>query len=310
MPYYLSSEEEQAVIRPRPMHDFVETAYIKSLTRRALNYLKIGIPVHFRGPTGTGKTTLALHVAGKLKRPAVLLHGDDEYKTSDLIGGEHGYRYRYLRDNFIASVLKVEQDMDKRWMDNRLTIACKNGYTLIYDEFTRSRPEANNMLLSILQEKVMDLPIQRQGQESHYLKVHPNFCAIFTSNPEEYAGTHKAQDALRDRMITMDLDQLDRETEVAITQAKSGLPKGDAEKVVDIVRGMRTGNPCEFPPTVRSCIALAKALVANKGELSSGNPMLRELAQDILVSHTTRSPWSAQRKEIEKMVQKLIKKYC
>ncbi|MFH1392339.1 MAG: gas vesicle protein GvpN [bacterium] len=310
MSYYLSSEEEQAVIRPRPMPDFVETAYIKQLTQRALNYLKIGMPVHFRGPTGTGKTTLALHVAGKLKRPAVLLHGDEEYKTSDLIGGEHGYRYRYLRDNFIASVLKVEQDMQKHWMDNRLTIACKNGYALIYDEFTRSRPEANNVLLSILQEKVMDLPTQRQGEEHYYLKVHPNFCAIFTSNPEEYAGTHKAQDALRDRMITMDLEYFDRETEVAITQAKSGLPKQDAEKIVDIVRGMRTGNPCEFPPTVRSCIALAKALIVNKGELCSRNPVFQELAQDILVSQTTRSPWSARRKEIEKMVRKLIKKYC
>lgn len=310
MPYYLSSEEEQAIIRPRPMRDFVETSYIKDLTRRALNYLKIGLPVHLRGPTGTGKTTLAMHIAGKLKRPAVLLHGDEEYKTSDLIGGEHGYRYRYLRDNFIASVLKVEQDMHKQWMDNRLTIACKNGYILIYDEFTRSRPEANNVLLSILQEKVMDLPSQRQGEEHHYLKVNPNFSAIFTSNPEEYAGTHKTQDALRDRMITIDLDYFDRETEVAITEAKSGLPREDVEKIVDIVRSMRTGNPCEFPPTVRSCIALAKALVVNKGQLSSDNQVFKELARDILVSQTTRSPWSSQRKEIEEMVKNLIKQYC
>ncbi|MBU4512830.1 AAA family ATPase, partial [Patescibacteria group bacterium] len=83
---YLSPEEEQAIIEPRHMADFVETPYIKRLARRALSYLKVGIPVHFRGPTGTGKTTLALHVASKIGRPAVLLHGDDEYKTSDLIG--------------------------------------------------------------------------------------------------------------------------------------------------------------------------------------------------------------------------------
>jgi len=203
---YLSPEEEQAIIEPRPMADFVETPYIRRLTRRALGYLKVGIPVHFRGPTGTGKTTLALHVASKVGRPAVLLHGDDEYKTSDLVGGEHGFRYRYLRDNFIHSVLKVEQDMYKRWMDNRLTIACRDGFTLVYDEFTRSRPEANNILLSVLQEKIMDLPIERNGEERHYLKVHPNFCAIFTSNPEEFAGTQKAQDALRDRMVTIELD--------------------------------------------------------------------------------------------------------
>ncbi|MEW6407890.1 MAG: gas vesicle protein GvpN [Patescibacteria group bacterium] len=307
---YLSPEEEQAVIEPRPTTDFVETYYIKRLTHRALSYLKIGIPVHFRGPTGTGKTTLALHVASKIGRPAVLLHGDEEYKTSDLVGGEHGFRYRYLRDNFIASVLKIEQDMYKRWMDNRLTLACKHGFTLIYDEFTRSRPEANNILLSILQEKVMDLPSQREGEETHYLKVHPNFCAIFTSNPEEYAGTHKAQDALRDRMVTMDLGYFDRKTEVAITQTKSGLPKEEAEKIVEIIRGMRKSNPCEFPPTVRSCITLAKALVVSKGKVLASDSVFRELAQDILVSQTTRSPWSLRRKEIEKLVEDLIKKYC
>ncbi len=307
---YLSPEEEQAVIDPQPMADFVETSYIKHLTRRALNYLKAGIPVHFRGPTGTGKTTLALHVASIIGRPAVLLHGDDEYKTSDLVGGEHGFRYHYLRDNFIASVLKVEQDMRKHWMDNRLTLACKHGFTMIYDEFTRSKPEANNILLSILQEKVMDLPTQRQGEESCYLKVHPNFCAIFTSNPEEYAGTHKTQDALRDRMVTMDLDYFDRNTEVAITQTKSGLSKEDCGKVVDVVRGMRKSNPCEFPPTVRSCIILAKALAVNKGEVLANNAVFRKLSQDILVSQATRSPWSPRRKEIESLVGELITKYC
>ncbi|MBU2577370.1 gas vesicle protein GvpN [Patescibacteria group bacterium] len=292
------------------MADFVETPYIKRLTRRALGYLKIGIPVHFRGPTGTGKTTLALHVASKVGKPAVLISGDEEYKTSDLVGGEHGFRYRYLRDNFISSVLKIEQDMSKRWVDNRLTIACKNGFTLIYDEFTRSRPEANNVLLSILQEKVMGLPAEREGEESHYLKVHPDFCAIFTSNPEEYAGTHKAQDALRDRMVTMDLSYFDQKTEVAITQKKSGLSKEDAGKIVNVVRAMRRKNPCEFPPTIRSCITLAQSLKSNKGKVSVTDPIFRELAQDILVSQTTRSPWSPRQKEVKELVEDLIKKYC
>ncbi|MDP2934440.1 MAG: gas vesicle protein GvpN [bacterium] len=307
---YLSPEEEQAIIEPKPMADFVETPYIKKLACRALNYLKAGIPIHFRGPTGTGKTTLALHVASKIGRPTVLLHGDDEYKTSDLVGGEHGYRYRYLKDNFIATVLKVEQDMYKRWMDNRLTIACRYGFTLVYDEFTRSKPEANNILLSILQEKIMDLPSERNGEERHHLRVHPKFCAIFTSNPEEYAGTHKAQDALRDRMVTIDVDYFDRKTEIGITQAKSGLIEKDATKIVDIVRGLRRNNPCEFMPTIRSCITLAKTVGISGGKVSAEDKVFRELAQDILVSQTTRSPWSPHRKEIKKLVEDLIEKYC
>ena len=218
-------DEMTTVLEPSPLPDFVETSYVKDLTNRALCYIEAGFPVHLRGPSGTGKTTLAMHMASKIERPVVMIHGDEEFSTSDLVGGEHGYRIRKVVDRFISRVLKTEEDMVKRWVDNRLTVACKYGFTLVYDEFTRSRPEANNILLSILQEKMMDLPVARDGEEP-YLKVHPNFTAIFTSNPEEYAGVHRSQDALRDRMITMDLDHFDYETEVAVTQAKSKLSKG------------------------------------------------------------------------------------
>ncbi|MBU3965743.1 gas vesicle protein GvpN [Patescibacteria group bacterium] len=307
---YLSSDEEQAIIEPRPVAGFVETSYIKDISKRALNYIKSGFPVHLRGVSGTGKTTLALHLAQKIGRPAVLIHGDEEYSTSDLIGGEHGYRYKYLRDNFIASVLKKEENFSKQWMDNRLTIAVKNGFTLIYDEFTRSRPEANNTLLSILQEGVMDLPMARQGQESYYLKAHPQFVAIFTSNPEEYAGTNKAQDALRDRMVTMDLRHFDRNTEIAITQAKSGLDKKDAEKIVNIVRALRDSREYEFAPTVRGSIMLAKSLKTNGVAVSASSRLFRQLAQDILASETSRLGSQDHHTKVRKIVGKLITQYC
>ncbi|MBU4368991.1 gas vesicle protein GvpN [Patescibacteria group bacterium] len=307
---YLSSDEEQAIIEPRPVAGFVETSYIKDISKRALNYVKAGFPVHLRGASGTGKTTLALHLAQKIGRPAVLIHGDEEYSTSDLIGGEHGYRYKYLRDNFIQSVLKKEENFSKQWMDNRLTIAVKNGFTLIYDEFTRSRPEANNTLLSILQEGVMDLPMARQGQESYYLKAHPQFVAIFTSNPEEYAGTNKAQDALRDRMVTMDLRHFDRNTEIAITQAKSGLDKKDAEKIVNIVRALRDSGEYEFAPTVRGSIMLAKSLKTSGVAVSASSRLFRQLAQDILASETSRLGSQDHHTKVRKIVGKLITQYC
>ena len=154
----MTTGELTTVLEPKALPDFVETEYIKDVTHRALAYIKAGFPVHFRGTTGTGKTTLAMHIAGIIDRPVIMIHGDEEFSTSDLVGGEHGYRMRKVVDNFIHSVLKTEEDMSKKWIDNRLTIACKYGFTLIYDEFTRSRPEANNVLLSVLQEKMMDLP--------------------------------------------------------------------------------------------------------------------------------------------------------
>lgn len=300
-------DEMTTVLEPSPLPDFVETKYIKDITSRALSYIKAGFPAHFRGPSGTGKTTLAMHLASKIGRPVVIIHGDEEFTTSDLVGGEYGYRFKKVVDRFISRVLKLEEDLVKRWVDNRLTVACKYGFTLIYDEFTRSRPEANNILLSILQEKMMDLPVGR-GEEP-YLRVDPDFTAIFTSNPEEYAGVHRSQDALRDRMITMDLDHFDYETEVAITRAKSKLSKHHAETIVKLVRGLRESGKCEFAPTVRGCIMIAKTLKVQNITPAKSNGAFLEICQDILASETSRVGSKTNQARVKEIVKELVEKY-
>lgn len=297
----------QTVLAPRPLPNFVETKPIQDITERALAYIKAGFPVHFRGASGTGKTTLAMHIASKIGRPVVMIHGDEEFSTSDLLGGQYGYRIRKEVDNFIHSVLKVQEDMIQKWADNRLTIAAKYGFTLVYDEFTRSRPEANNVFLSVLQEKMLDLPAAR-GDEG-YLKVDPNFTAIFTSNPEEYAGVHRSQDALRDRMVTIDLDHFDRETEVAITSAKSGLSQWDAEKIVGIVRDIRESGQCEFAPTIRGCIMIAKTLKVRNGSVHPKDQIFRETCCDILASETSRIGSKTNRAKVEEVIQDMINRY-
>ena len=275
--------DDTAEIRPilvaKKQPDFVETPYVKNAISRALNYIRAGYPVHFAGPAGTGKTSLALYTAAQLERPVMLIHGDEQFNTSDLVGGEQGYRRKRVVDNFIHSVMKTDESFSMEWIDNRLTVACKHGFTLLYDEFTRSRPEANNALLSVLEEKVLDLPAAR-GEEG-YLSVHPDFSAIFTSNPAEYAGVYAAQDALKDRMITIRLGHYDRETEIAITCAKSGISRPQAEKIVDIVRGARNDSNT---PTVRSCIMLGKVLKQGNGELSAKDGIFVEACLDILTS--------------------------
>ncbi len=299
--------ENNTVLEPKPMPNFVETDYIRDITNRGLTYIKAGFPVHFRGPSGTGKTTVALHLASKIGRPVVIIHGDSEYKTSDLIGSEQGYKYRRLDDKFIHSVHKYEEDMTKQWVNNRLTIAIKKGYTLVYDEFTRSRPEANNILLPILQEKM--LSTSSSNEEEYYMKVHPEFRAIFTSNPEEYAGVNRTQDALRDRMVTMDLDYFDYETELMITHAKSGMSLEDAEKIVKIVRGLRESGKTEFDPTIRGSIMIAKTLNVLQASPDKNNEMFNKVCQDILTSETSRVGSKTNQERVRGIVRELIDLY-
>ena len=279
------------ILRTSPRR-FVSTPAIERLTARALRYLQSGFPVHLRGPAGTGKTTLSLHLADLLQRPMMLMFGDDEAKSSDMIGKQSGYTHKKLVDNYIHTVLKVEDTVRQNWVDSRLTLACREGYTLIYDEFNRSRPEVNNILLSVLEEKILILPPESNGVE--YVKVSPNFRAIFTSNPEEYCGVHSTQDALMDRLVTIDVPEPDELTQQEIVIQKTELDRATAITIVNIVRAFREGTQSNATAGIgasglRSCLMIAKICKDHELEVSLDNPEFRDLCIDILRS---RSPLS------------------
>jgi len=273
-------DSEHTVLRPEATENFILTPTLERVVKRAHAYLKGGYAIHFSGAAGSGKTTLAFYLASLLNRPVVVVYGDEEYSTADLLGGEQGFHRSKTVDNFIHTVLKVDENMSKDWVDHRLALACKNGYTLLYDEFNRSRPEANNVLLSVLEEKLLCMPSHYTGCNA-YQTVHPEFRAIFTSNPMEYAGIHDTQDALLDRMITVGLGCPDMDTEVKIAKAKSGLPIEDVETIVKIVRKLREKGRNHSRPTIRASIMIAKMLVQEGIPVAPGKDFL-EICSDIL----------------------------
>ncbi len=182
-------------------------------------------------------------------------------------------------DRFIHTVTKYEENVKQEWSDSRLTVACREGYTLIYDEFTRSRPEANNVLLAVLEEKLLTLP---SGSGGEYVTVHPSFRVIFTSNPKEYAGVHTSQDALNDRMITLDIDYFDEAAETRIAAARSGLPEEMAAPVVKMVRAYRASGEYRQIPTPRASIAITRMMAEMDLKPSSNDPQFVQLCLDIL----------------------------
>jgi gas vesicle protein GvpN len=271
----------QKVLRLQPREDFVLTPGIERVCRRAITYLETGYACHFRGSAGTGKTTLAMHVANQRGRPVILMFGDEEFGTSDLVGAEKGMHSTKVTDNFVRSVTKTEEFRRPQWVDSRLTTACRQGYTLVYDEFSRSRPEANNVLLTILEEGILALPDTQHG--ATYMRVHPDFRAVFTSNPEDYAGVHKTQNALLDRMITIELDYCDRETEIAITQARAGVDEASAARIVDLVRRVRAEGTTERP-TLRASVMIARIMRHLGCEATLDDPIFLDACLDILHS--------------------------
>ena len=257
---------------------FVKTAFFEDIMTRTIHYMQAGYPIHFVGPSGVGKTSLALYIAKQFNRPVTIIRGHHELSNKDLLGQYHGISRKEVIDNYIHSVYKSQQEIRPLWVHGQLVEAVKNGHIVIYDEFSRSRPDANNIFLSLLEEKV--LPIYGKGKES-FIQCHPDFSIIFTSNPDEYAGTFHTQDALMDRLITISLDYCDTETEIEILHQKTGLTHQEAKEVVRLVSNLRS-NGKGFCPSLRSSLMIAT--IAKKGNIpiTYDNKKYQALCLDVL----------------------------
>ncbi|WP_404455760.1 gas vesicle protein GvpN [Virgibacillus necropolis] len=259
---------------------YQQSTYYKRLIKRSLRYLSSGYPVHFTGASGIGKTTLALHIARQRDRPVMLLNGNKDLSNQDLIGAFTGYKSNKVKDNFVRTVHKTEESVTESWTDGRLLEAIKNGYTLVYDEFTRSKPEANNIFLPILEERV--LPLYGTKRKNSLVKVHPDFAVIFTSNPAEYAGVFQSQDALLDRMITLPLNQMEVESEIKAVVSKTGVSENEAEAIVDFVSKARELCSESYAPGLRASIMIAEMAKRYKVPIDGSNRDFWDLCFDIV----------------------------
>jgi gas vesicle protein GvpN len=278
----------------------------KQLLTRSLRYLKAGYPIHYTGPTGAGKTSLALALAKRRRRPVMLIHGNHELDNKDLIGGFTGYTSKKIVDNYIRSVYKKDENVQETWRDGRLLEAVKHGYTLVYDEFTRSKPTTNNLFLSILEEKI--LPLYGSKKTEPFVPVHPDFRVIFTSNPEEYAGVFKTQDALLDRLISIVVDYKDQDYEANIAAGKYGLEESQAKKITTLVSRLRDECSGENGPSLRASLMIAKLVVEEGIAIDGENEEFKQLCLDILSHQLSRCIETEQPiKAAEELIVKALK---
>ena len=277
----LEKEKIESEYLAPEIKNWIETDSVKEVKEKVKNWISLKYPVHIIGPTGCGKTILALRVAQELGRPVVWINGDESVTTTDLIGGYSQVEVSSISDKYIHNVFKNKDILKAEWIDNPLTLACKYGYTLIYNEFSRSKAAANNVLLSIFSEGILELPTQ--FGEERYVKVHPDFRAIFTSNSIEYAGTHRPQDALLDRMVGIYMDYYNKETEAKIITAHSKINEKDALLIADMMSSLRQKFPNESCLGTRAGVMVAHALsLKNKFD----KPTIKPLLADVITSKT------------------------
>jgi gas vesicle protein GvpN len=272
---------------------FVETDEVESIQNRVRRWLDVPRPVHIVGPTGCGKTALALSVAAARDQPVVWINGDELLTTESLVGERSGKAQYKERDNYVRGVMKKKSIIRDRWVDNPLSVAVQNGATLVYNEFSRTKPTAHNVLLSVFEEGVLDRPGQRG--EDRIVDVDPEFRAIFTSNSTEYAGVHRPQDALLDRFIGVHLDYYDRETEIEIVTSRTDLDSEEIAWIVETVRELR--GRLELHIGTRTAVMIAEGLTV------FGEDAIVEVCVDVLGSKAQSIEEVEEiRKEIEDVV--------
>jgi gas vesicle protein GvpN len=132
--------------------------------------------------------------------------------------------------------------------------------------------------------------------------------AVAGETRREDAGVHAIQDALGDRMITLDLDQYDRETEIEIASARSGLSPDDAERIVDMVRGFRATGECAQTPTLRSSIQIARVAAGQQLRPLASDKHFVTICFDVLES---KIGCAKERRESQRsLLVDLIERYC
>ncbi len=86
-------------------------------------------------------------------------------------------------------------------------------------------------------------------------------------------------------MVTLELGNFDEETEVAITQARSGLSPDDSQRIVSLVRKVRQAkSKSKLTPTVRGCIVLGKILNLKGRAALYANNGFKQICLDVLMT--------------------------
>lgn len=283
---------------------FIRTEEGNDLIARAKRYLNGGYPVHFTGASGTGKTALAMQVAAELNQPATIIHGNHEMNNVDLIGGTTGWSSSKTIDNFVRQVYKQDANVKENWTPGRLTEAVQHGHVLIYDEFSRSTPETNNLFLSVLEEKLLPLYGTKQKQPS--VAVHPNFKLILTSNPTEYAGVFQTQDALADRLITLEIN-LSQQTKETILRKSENLSEQESNTVWQLIEQIEHETDDESVGLgLRAAFMIARIAKNSKASFSSEDSIFRQTCSDVLSSYLVRSGRSGTIQEAQNLIREIL----
>lgn len=176
---------------PAKLDKFFE--FLKTPTSAILTGMVMAKNTYISGPTGCGKTELAIQIHKQLKRPFIRINMKGDATVANFIGA-----------------MRAEPKKGTYFKFGALPIAMKAGFTLIVDEVDYTPPQIAATLNPVL-EGSRNLFLEDTGETIH---AREGFCVIATGNTSGksdptgvYTGTEVLNTAFLDRFgvkLTMD----------------------------------------------------------------------------------------------------------
>ena len=190
----------------KPKGLFIDGLKWKYLIRSAVR----GKNIMMLGPTGCGKTLAAQSLVRSLNRPDYYFNlGATQDPRATLIGNTH---FNKETGTFFSESAFVK------------AIKTPNAIILL-DEISRAHPEAWNILMTVLDAGQRYLRLD-EAEGSPIVKVANGVTFIATANVgNEYTSTRVMDRAIMDRFVTIEMDLLDKESELALLKFK--FPEAD-----------------------------------------------------------------------------------
>ncbi len=255
---------------------------------RALAATSSGKHILFEGAVGVGKTVIAMALANHFKRQFYRVDGDERYTEMKLTGW------------FDPPLVIAKGYSWETFISGPLTESMVNGAFLFINELNRMPEGTQNVLLPAMDEKQIIIP------KIGAVKANSGFLIIATQNPEEFVGTSRLSEALKDRFVWIHLKYQTEDEEQKIVQKETGCNNGDLIAIaVKIVRETRNDPEIRRGASVRGAIDIVDLIPHLSGSFTYDLNLWTKVTVTALATKIELQDQTTQK--MEKVIQKIVK---